>query len=161
MRRHILLIFVFIFLFFFLINLNECRKTKEHFENNLSTIIDTNKDSIDNIKKKLGIIQTNTNNILKNSNNLLFKSQSNSKNYNDLLTKSEESIKNGKEVEYDINKLQVFKLLQNIDEKELLSVMNLVRTNMSDSQKQILNEYVNVSISNNTINNSLKKLNSK
>ena len=54
--RHTLLIFLFIFIFLFLffINLNDYKKTKENFENNLSTIIDTNKDSIDNIKKKIG-----------------------------------------------------------------------------------------------------------
>ena len=39
--------------------------------------------------------------------------------------------------------------------------MELVTTNMTNSQKQILDEYVNVFINNNNINNSLKNLNSK
>ena len=47
-----------------------------------------------------------------------------------------------------------------MDQKELLSAMELVRSNMSDSQKQILDQYVNVSISGNTIENSVSKLNS-
>lgn len=161
--RHNILLFVicFLFLFLFFINLKGCKKIKENFEDSLSTTINTNKDSIDSIKKKLNLIQTNTNNILKNSDTLLFKSQSNSKSYNDLLNKSEKNIKNGTEINYDVNALKIFKLLQNIDEKELLSVIEIVKTNMTDSQKQILDEYVNVSINNNTINNSLKNLNSK
>ena len=39
--------------------------------------------------------------------------------------------------------------------------MSLVRTNMTDSQKQILDQYVNVSIGGETINKSMKNLNSK
>ena len=77
------------------------------------------------------------------------------------MTQSKKNINNGTEIDYDINKLQIFKLLKNIDQKELFSVMELVTTNMTNSQKQILDEYVNVFINNNNINNSLKNLNSK
>ena len=44
--------------------------------------------------------------------------------------------------------------------QKLLSAMELVRSNMTDSQKQILDQYVNVSISGNKIDNSISKLNS-
>ena len=161
MKNILIILFLFLFLFLFLINVNSCKIIREHFEEDISGIIDTNKDSIDNIKKKLGLIHINTDNILKKSNQLLFKSQSDNKNYNDLSKKSNKKLKNEKEIEYDINKLNIFKLLQNLDKKDLFSVMETVQTNMTDSQKQILDEYVNVSISNNSINKSLQNLNSK
>ena len=159
--RHIVLLFLIIFLLILLINFKNCKKIRENFENNLSKTIDANKDSIETIKQKLDLIQNNTNDLLQNSNTLLFNSQSNNKNYNNLLTQSKKNINNGTEIDYDINKLQIFKLLKNIDQKELFSVMELVTTNMTNSQKQILDEYVNVFINNNNINNSLKNLNSK
>lgn len=139
--------------------MNGCKKITENFDNDISTIINTNKDSIESIKKKLEIINSNTSNILKNSNTLLFKSQSDSKNYNNLATKSDQYIKENKEVNYDVNKLQIFKLLESLDEKELLKIMDIVRTNMTDTQKQILNQYVNVAISGKTMNDSMDNLN--
>ena len=50
--------------------MNGCKKITENFDNDISTIINTNKDSIESIKKKLEIINSNTSNILKNSNTL-------------------------------------------------------------------------------------------
>ena len=158
--RHIILVLIIIFLLILLMNFKGCEKIRERFENNLSTTIDGNKDSIESIKKKLSLIQSNTSGILKNSNTLLFNSQSDNKNYNGLIKKYNQNIENKQEIDYDINKLKIFKLLKNLDQKELLSAMELVRSNMSDSQKQILDQYVNVSISGNTIENSVSKLNS-
>ena len=143
--------------------MNGCKKITENFDNDISTIINTNKDSIESIKKKLEIINSNTSNILKNSKTLLFKSQS--KKYietdleTNLATKSDQYIKENKEVNYDVNKLQIFKLLESLDEKELLKIMDIVRTNMTDTQKQILNQYVNVAISGKTMNDSMDNLN--
>ena len=37
--------------------------------------------------------------------------------------------------------------------------MDIVRTNMTDTQKQILNQYVNVAISGKTMNDSMDNLN--
>ena len=85
--------------------------------------------------------------------------QSDSKNYNDLAKNSDQYIKENKEVDYDVNKLQIFKLLESLDEKELLKIMDIVRTNMTDTQKQILNQYVNVAISGKTMNDSMDNLN--
>lgn len=158
--RYNILVPIIIFLLILSINFKECKRIKENFDGNLSTTIDGNKDTIETIKKKLNLIQSNTSNILKNSNTLLFKSQSDNKNYNKLVKKYDQNIQNKQEIDYDVNKLKIFKLLQNLDEKELLSAMEIVRSNMSDSQKQILDQYVNVSISGNEINNSISKLNS-
>jgi hypothetical protein len=157
--NYILLLILFFFIIIFIININGCKKITESFENDISTIINTNKDSIESIKKKLELINSNTSNILKNSNTLLFKSQSDSKNYNDLAKNSDQNIKENKEVDYDVNKLQIFKLLESLDEKELLNIMDIVRTNMTDTQKQILNQYVNVAISGKTMNESMDSLN--
>lgn len=158
--KYIILIAIILFLLILLINFKGCKRIRETFDGNLSTTIDGNKDTIESIKKKLNLIQSNTSNILTNSNNLLFKSQSDNKNYNGLVKKYNQNIQDKKEIDYDVNKLKIFKLLQNLDEKELLSAMELVRSNMSDSQKQILDQYVNVSISGNEIDNSISKLNS-
>ena len=158
--KYTIFIILILFLFIFFINLFNCKTIKEDFEDNLSTTIDGNKDTIDSIQKKLNIIQSNASNMLKNSNNLLFNSKSDSQNYNKLVKQYDENIQNKKEIDYDVNKLKIFNLLKNLDEKELFSVMELVRSNMSDNQKQILNEYVNVSISGNDIDSSIDKLNS-
>lgn len=158
--KYIILISIILFLLILSINFKECKIIKENFDGNLSTTIDGNKDTIETIKKKLNLIQSNTSNILKNSNTLLFKSQSDNKNYNALVKEYNQNIQNKQEIDYDVNKLKIFKLLKNLDEKELLSAMELVRSNMSDSQKQILDQYVNVSISGNEINNSISELNS-
>ena len=153
------LFFVFIFfIIIFIINFFSCKKIEENFDN-LSTIIDTNKDSITTIQKKLNAIDSDTSDILKNSNNLLFKSKSDLKNYKELSKKYNQYVKDKKEIDYDINKLEIFKLLKSIDQKELLKVMDLVRTNMTDSQKQILDQYVNVSISGAQINDSMSNKN--
>tara|TARA_Y100000991_G_scaffold212357_1_gene196296 strand:+ start:121 stop:600 length:480 start_codon:yes stop_codon:yes gene_type:complete len=158
--KYIILISIILFLLILSINFKGCERIKENFDGNLSTTIDGNKDTIESIKKKLNLIQSNTSNILKNSNTLLFNSQSDNKNYNQLVNKYNQNIQNKQEIDYDINKLKIFKLLQNLDEKELLSAMELVRSNMTDSQKQILDQYVNVSISGNEIDNSISQLNS-
>lgn len=158
--RYILFIILILFLFIFLINLSNCKTVKENFEDTVSTKIDSNTDTIESIQKKLNIIQANASEMLKNSNTLLFNSKSDSKSYNKLVKQYDENIQNKKEIDYDVNKLKIFNLLKNLDEKELFSVMQLVRSNMSDNQKQILDEYVNVSISGNEIDNSISKLNS-
>ena len=157
----ILITIIFFLIIILIINFFSCQKIQENFDDNIETIIDTNKDSIETIQKKLNLINSNTEDILKNSNNLLFKSQSDSKNYKKLSEKYNQYIEDKKEIDYDINKLEIFKLLKSIDQKELLKIMSLVRTNMTDSQKQILDQYVNVSISGETINKSMKNLNSK
>ena len=153
-----LLIIIFLSIIIFFLYINSYDK-KEFFQSNVSTNININRDTLDDIKKKLSLINNNTSNILTNSNNLLSNSQTDYNNYKQLQNKYNQYLKNNQEVNIDINKLKIFELIKNINNKELLSIFEKVRNSMNDSQKQILDQYVNISIRNKSINKSLNTLN--
>ena len=154
----ILLLIIFFFIIIFIMNLINLKRI-ENFDDSLSSNININKNNIEYLKKKLKNIDLNTTNILKKSNILLFDTNKDSKQYNVLKTKYGKYIQDNKPITYDVNKLKRFKLLDNLNETELLNVIENVKSNMTNTQTQILDKYVNVYINGKTFNNSVNQLN--
>lgn len=154
----ILLLIIFFFIIIFIVNLINLKRI-ENFDDSLSSNININKNNIEYLKKKLKNIDLNTTNILKKSNILLFDTNKDSKQYNVLKTKYGKYIQDNKPITYDVNKLKRFKLLDNLNETDLLNVIENVKSNMTNTQTQILDKYVNVYINGKTFNNSVNQLN--
>lgn len=154
----ILLLIIFFFIIIFIMNLINLKRI-ENFDDSLSSNININKNNIEYLKKKLKNIDLNTTNILKKSNILLFDTNKDSKQYNVLKTKYGKYIQDNKPITYDVNKLKRFKLLDNLNETDLLNVIENVKSNMTNTQTQILDKYVNVYINGKTFNNSVNQLN--
>jgi len=156
----IILLLIIFFIIIFTINIINLKRI-ENFDDNLSLTINTNINNIDDLKKKLKTIDLNTTTILKKSNILLFDTTNDSNKYNSLKIKYGKYINDNKPITYDINKLKRFKLLDNLNDTDLLNVMENVKSNMTKTQTQILDKYVNVYINGKTFNDSVNQLNEK